>query len=62
MCESSAYLKKGDQDELLLEDVVMLVPEPGKITLTSLLGDKKVVQAEIDHIDLMKHRIVLKPL
>jgi predicted RNA-binding protein len=64
MCESSAYLKNdSESEELLLEDVVMLVPdqpEPGKVTLTSILGDKKVVEGVIDHIDLMKHRIVLR--
>jgi len=61
MCESSAYLKTSGEDELLLEDVVMLVPEPGKVTLTSIMGDKKVIEGEIDHIDLMKHRIVIRP-
>ena len=62
MCESSAYLKSASgEDELLLEDVIMLRPEPGQITLTNVLGEQKVVEAEIDFIDLLKHRIVLRP-
>ena len=63
MCESSAYiLTESGEEELLLEDVVKLVPGENQITLSSLLGDEKVVKAEIDHIDLMKHTIVLKKI
>lgn len=63
MCESSAYLRKNENDEeLLLEDVVMVKPRPGMITLTNILGDRKEIEAEIDHIDLMKHRIILRPV
>jgi predicted RNA-binding protein len=50
----------GDQD-LLLEDVATLTPGPGKVTLTSILGEEKTVAAEIDHIDFVNHRIVLRP-
>ena len=62
MCESTAYLMaESGEEELLLEDVAKLVPAQGKITLISILGETKEVSAEIDHIDLMKHRIVLRP-
>ena len=62
MCESSAYLlKEGDQEELILEDVVMLRPDDGRIILTNILGDKKELAAEIDHIDLLHHKIILRP-
>ena len=62
MCESIAYLHTdGNEDELLLEDVVMLRPEKDSIILINIMGDKKEVKAAIDHIDLVKHRIVLRP-
>lgn len=62
MCESTAYMRfVGGGEEVLLEDVVTVVPESGRITLTNLLGDRKTVEGEIDHIDLQKHRIVLRP-
>ena len=61
MCESSAYLQtKEGEDELLLEDVVMMRPENGRIVLINILGDRKEIEAEIDHIDLLNHRIVLR--
>ncbi len=61
MCESSAYLMKDGNDELILEDVVMMKPEGDKIVLTSILGEQKEVNANIDHIDLLHHKIMLTP-
>ena len=62
MCESSANLQKeGDLEELILEDVVMLRPVDGRIILTNILGEKKELEAEIDHIDLLYHKIILRP-
>jgi predicted RNA-binding protein len=61
MCESSAYLKNKDgQEELLLEDVVMLKPSGGRIVLMNILGEKKEIEAGIEQIDLLKHKIVLR--
>ena len=61
MCESSAYLKNKDgQEELLLEDVVMLKPSGGRIVLMNILGEKKEIEASIDQIDLLKHKIILR--
>ncbi len=52
MCESSAYMQKdGEQEELILEDVVMLRPDDGRIILTNILGDKKELAAEIDSVE-----------
>ena len=59
MCESNAFLKKGDSEELLLENVSYLKPEEGNIRLTSLLGEEKTLKGEIVEIDLMAHKIVL---
>jgi predicted RNA-binding protein len=61
MCESTAYLKTGEQEELLLEEVVMVRPENGRFILINILGDRKEVEAVIDHIDLLKHKIIFKP-
>ena len=60
MCESNAYLKKGDREELLLENVTFLQPKGGKLVLSSLFGDQVEVDATIVEIDLMAHKIVLE--
>lgn len=62
MCASNAYLKNESGEELVLKDVAMVVPGPGKVTLKGLLGDEKVLEnVTVDHIDLEGHRIVLRP-
>ena len=61
MCESIAYLKDADdREELLLEDVVLLKPVDGRIVLMNILGEKKEIEAGIEQIDLLKHKIVLR--
>jgi predicted RNA-binding protein len=60
MCESTAFLKKNGDEEKLLEDVILLKPEGGKIILKNILGETVEIEASVDHIDLMGHRIVLR--
>jgi predicted RNA-binding protein len=60
MCESTAFLLKDGKEEKLLEDVVLLKPEGNKIILKNILGDTQEIEAVVDHIDLMGHRIVLR--
>ena len=61
MCESNVYLKKGDKEELFLENVGSIVPKGGGIIhLSSILGEEKDIQAEIENIDLLNHKVILK--
>ncbi len=59
MCESTAYLKRGDSEDLLLEDVASIRPEGDGLLLVSILGERKSLKARIEEINLMAHRIVL---
>ena len=62
MCESSAFLvRPGQADELLMEDIVHMKPDGHKIVLTNILGEKKEIQAKLDHLDLLHHKIILVP-
>ena len=62
MCASTAFLRVGDAEKLVLKDVSMVIPGDGKVTLRSLLGDEKVLENTVlDHVDLEKHVIVLRP-
>jgi predicted RNA-binding protein len=62
MCESSVFVKRSgsDNEELLTEDVARVVPEGDQIKVVTLLGDVSKVTGEIEEIDLMAHRIVLR--
>ncbi|OGP58709.1 MAG: hypothetical protein A2V67_16905 [Deltaproteobacteria bacterium RBG_13_61_14] len=60
MCESNAFLKKGDREELFLKDVTRVVPlAGGKLRLESLLGEEKIIEAKILELDLMGHKLIL---
>ena len=63
MCESNVYLKKGNKEELLLENVVLIIPQKnGIIHLSSILGVEKEIKAEIQNIDLLNHKVVLRKI
>jgi len=62
MCESTAYVKKREGgEEVLLKDVAAIRPEGNKLVLRSILGDRLEFDGIIEEIDLMGHRILLRP-
>jgi predicted RNA-binding protein len=63
MCESNVYIREADQETLVMENVAAITPS-GKDTflLKGLLGDQKEVKGIIEDINLMGHKIILKPL
>ena len=61
MCESNAYLIVNGQEELFMENVQYVKPQPDGVLLKSIFGDQTVVNAIIREMDLTGHRIVLEP-
>jgi predicted RNA-binding protein len=62
MCESHAYLIEGDDEKLIMEDVINVREEDGKVTLSNIIGEESTLDAEIAAITFLDHRILLKPL
>ncbi len=63
MCESNVYLKQGETEELIMENVAAITPDgEGKFILRGLLGEQKEIQGVIEDINLMGHKIILKAL
>lgn len=61
MCESNVYVRKGDKEELVMENVASITPVDGnKFVLRGLLGDSCEITGIIDDINLMAHKIVFK--
>jgi len=60
MCQSNAYLVQDDEEELLLEDVILIEPEGNKMRLTSLFGEKILVDAKVKAVDLLHHKVILE--
>ncbi len=60
MCEAIVYVERGGELEEVMEDVVDLRPEEGKILLTGVFGDQKLISARIKEVKLLDHKIILR--
>ncbi|RLB05979.1 MAG: RNA-binding protein [Deltaproteobacteria bacterium] len=60
MCQSTAYILKDGKEEELLADIATIIPEGKKLRLISLFGEEEVVEASIQEINLLEHKIILK--
>jgi predicted RNA-binding protein len=61
MCESTAYLLKDGKEEEIMTEVATIIPRGKRLRLISLFGEEKEVRASIQEINLVGHKIVLKP-
>ncbi len=61
MCQSTVYLRKGDEEEELLRDVILVEPVEEGVKIQGFFEAPQVIPARIATIDLLKHRIVLEP-
>ena len=59
MCESTAYLKKGDQLEKLMENVIFIQPQEDSVFIEDILGEQKTIVGHIQEIELLNHKIVI---
>jgi predicted RNA-binding protein len=59
MCESTVFIEKDGERELLMEDVVQVVVDGDAIKVTGILGETKDVKGRIAEINLMKNTIVI---
>ncbi len=60
MCMATAYLKRGANRELLLEEVAYVQPEGEGLLLKPLFGEQKYVKAIIGEIDFLNSTIILE--
>lgn len=58
MCESNAYMRRKDDEELLLASVARMEPTEGGFRLTGLFGEELEVKGRIEEVNLLKHKIV----
>lgn len=60
MCEASAYLIKGDEEELIMESVDTVEPENDGLRLVNIFGEQKFLKAKIHALSLVDHKVFLK--
>jgi predicted RNA-binding protein len=61
MCQSTAYVLKDGKEEELMADIATIIPVGKRLRLISLFGEEKEVEASIQEINLLGHKILLKP-
>ena len=61
MCLAMVYIEDDDgRRKQVMQDVAWIKLEDGGLQLTTLLGESRLFQAQIESINLMKSTIVLK--
>ena len=61
MCESSAFiLGKNNELNKITENIVTVDPYEGKVYLTDLFGNQKIIDGVIKEVRLMDHKIILE--
>ncbi len=61
MCESHAYLLEGEEERQVMEDVISIREEGGKVILSNIIGEESTLEAEVASITLLEHKVLLKP-
>jgi len=52
----------GDEERLIMEDVIDIREEGGKVILSNIIGEESVLEAEVAAITLLEHKVLLRPL
>jgi len=60
MCEASAYIVDGDNQELIMEAVDSVEPEDDGYKLINIFGEQKFVKGTIYSLSLVDHKVFLK--
>ncbi|MCS7096954.1 MAG: CooT family nickel-binding protein [Candidatus Methanomethylicia archaeon] len=61
MCESNVYVRINGKEELLIKDVISLVPKEDTYIFIDITGRKyEIENVIIEFIDFISHKIVLK--
>ncbi len=62
MCESKVFLRKNGEMEEVMEDVVRVVIDGGKVKMWDILGGYAEVKGKVVELDLVGHKVVLEGL
>ncbi len=62
MCESHAFLVEQGEQKMIMEDVVDIREEDGKLVLANIIGEELTIEAEISQISFLEHKILLEKL
>ena len=61
MCESNIIKKKNGEEIVLAEDIDFIKVISGdKLLIRTVLGEERVIDGEIEEVDLHGHKIILR--
>lgn len=61
MCEANVYILRDGKEDLLMERVSSIVPmKDGRLYLMDLSGEQKFINARIQRVMLIDHKIILE--
>ncbi len=60
MCESTVYLIRNGEKELIMENVTFAAVDGADVVLSGLLGESKTVKGRITRIDSDRHEIIIE--
>ena len=60
MCESKVFILENGQEKKLMDNVIHIEPQNGKLFMYDLLGEQKIVDAVIKEVRLLDHKIILE--
>ena len=58
MCLAKLY-ESADSEPAVLTDIAHIRCRPDRVEVETLLGERKVIQGTISHIDFVKSRVIL---
>lgn len=61
MCEANAYIVDGNKERLIMKSVDRVEPSEEGLRLVSIYGEQKFIDASIHTLELVDHKIILKP-
>lgn len=61
MCQSTVFLRKGDEEQEILRDAILVEPVDKGVRIQGFFEAPQVIPARIVTVDLLKHRIILEP-
>ncbi len=61
MCQSTIFLRREDgSEEEIMRDAILVEPRDEGVLIQTFFEEPRLVRAEIETIDLLKHRVVLR--
>lgn len=62
MCQTNVYIQKGDKEELVVKDCILIEDTQEGLKIQGFLDQPKTLKAKIKLIDFMKRKIILQEM